>query len=163
MSAIHPMRRFECMGSSEGASLECEYEFLDSFAEVFEEQSLVGGEFSAIRDSFVSLAPRGLPFRDRIEIYWKAVASSGLLRGREKDNLDAHAARVAGVVTRHRGLDAADEACEMLGSVAIAALQRAVDEGLDSRGRMGLGESIEATFRQVRSIVCARRPAVRTR
>lgn len=107
-----------------------EYEFIRSFAHVYQSQPPSVGELEAIRDSFVMLAPRVARLRKRIELYQKAVASSMVLRGREQANREDHAATIAAAVAGRRGLARPDAACELLAAIAVLVLQRAIDRWL---------------------------------
>ena len=96
--------------------------------------------------SFVLLAPGAARLRKRIELYQKAVTSSIVLRGREQANRDDHAATVAAAIAVRRGLAYPDPGCELLGTVAVVVLQRAIDRWLAGPARGDLAAAITNEF-----------------
>jgi len=151
---VSPRTVFRYFPTKESVLFFGEYEFIRSFAGVYQSQSLTLSEVDAIRNSFVVLAPGVARLRRRIELYQKAVASSAALRGREQANHDEHIATIARAIAGRRGLALPDGACDLLAAVSVVVLQRAVDTWLAGPVRADLGDAIANEFTHLRAVVC---------
>jgi len=154
-AGVSPRTFFRYFPTKESVLFFGEYEFVESFAGVYQDQPVGLSEVEAVGASFVLLAPGVARLRKRIALYQKAVASSAALRGREQDNHDAHAATVARAIAARRGLAIPDAGCELLGAVAVLVLQRAIDAWLAGPPRADLADTIASEFALLGEVVAA--------
>ncbi len=145
-AGVSPRTFFRYFPTKESVLFFGEYEFIRSFAGVYQSQPPSVAELAAIRDSFALLAPGAARLRKRIELYQKAVASSIVLRGREQANREDHAATVAAAIAARRGLTHPDAECDLLAAVAVLVLQRAIDRWLAGPARGDLAVAITNEF-----------------
>jgi len=153
-AGVSPRTFFRYFPTKESVLFFGEYEFIRSFAGVLQCQPPTVSDLDAMRASFVLLAPGAARLRKRIERYRKAVGSSLVLRGREQANHDDHAATVAAAIAARRGLAYPDPACELLGTIAVIVLQRAIDRWLAGPARGDLGAAITDEFSLLADAVC---------
>lgn len=152
-AGVSPRTFFRYFPTKESVLFFGEYEFIRSFAGVYQSQPPAVGELVAMRDSFALLAPGVARLRKRIELYQKAVASSLVLRGREQANREDHAATVAAAIAVRRGLAHPDAGCDLLGTVAVVVLQRAIDRWLAGPARGDLAAAITDEFTLLAEVV----------
>jgi hypothetical protein len=110
-------------------------------------------ELDAMSASFVVLVPGVARLRERIKLYEKAIASSLLLRGREQVAQEDNIASMAAAVAQRRGLRRPDNDCELLASLGLLVMRRALEAWLQGPARADLGEHIIAGFEQLSRVV----------
>ena len=152
-AGVSPRTFFRYFPTKESVLFFGEYDFIRSFAGVYQSRPPAVGELAAMRDSFALLAPGVARLRKRIELYQKAVASSLVLRGREQANRDDHAATVAAAIAARRGLALPDAGCDLLGAVAVLVLQRAIDRWLAGPARGDLAAAITDEFTLLADVI----------
>lgn len=102
------------------------YDFIQGFREVYLAQPTSVSDLDAMTESFASLAIGLKRIRRRVSLYQKAVATSVVLRGQERQDQDGNAQIVAMAVAERRGLPTPDAAAEVLAGVGLLLLDRAV-------------------------------------
>jgi AcrR family transcriptional regulator len=103
-------------------------------------------DLEVLRSCFVELASHIAGLRQRVKLYEKAVASSPLLRGRERDG-DAAAARVvAAALARRRGKSTPDPDVELIAALGFLMMRRATRAWLRGPAGADLGAMIAAEF-----------------
>jgi AcrR family transcriptional regulator len=153
-AGVSPRTFFRYFATKESVLFFGEFEFIGSFAGVYQSQPPALSDIDAVRASFVVLAPGVARLRKRIRLYRRAIASSAVLVGREQANRDAHAITVARAIAARRGLARPDAACELLGVVAVLALQRAIDDWVDGPAQADLADSVANVFALLHEVVC---------
>ena len=158
-AGVSPRTFFRYFPTKETVLFFGEYEFIRSFAGVYQSQSSALSEIDAVCNSFVVLAPGVARLRKRIELYQKAVASSPVLRGREQAHHEEHATTISRAIAGRRGFARPDAASDLLAILSVVVLQRAIDRWLAGPARADLGTAITAEFALLRDVVCLRHSA----
>jgi len=153
-AGVSPRTFFRYFPTKESVLFFGEYEFVESFAGVYQSRPPALSEIEAIRTSFVLLAPGVARLRKRIKRFRKAVASSVVLRGREQANHDEHAATIAKAIAARRGQPRPDPGCDLLAVIAVIVLERAVDAWLRGPARADLADAITHEFALLGTVVC---------
>ncbi len=153
-AGVSPRTFFRYFATKESVLFFGEYEFVRSFAGVYQSQPPTSSEVEAACASFILLAPGVARLRKRITLYQKAVASSTVLRGREQANQAEHIATISAAIADRRGLPHPEAACDLLATIAMAVLQRAIDNWLGGPARAQLGDAISAEFALLVEVVC---------
>ncbi len=154
-AGVSPRTFFRYFPTKDSVLFFGEYGFVRSFAGVYRSQPPNLSEIDAICGAFVVLAPGVALLRKSIELYFEAVASSPLLRGREQANQEEHAGTIARAIANRRGFLVPDDACDILASIAVVVLERALRLWLAGPARGDLGEAIKTEFARLRTVVCS--------
>lgn len=153
-AGVSPRTFFRYFVTKESVLFFGEDDYVRSLVEVYVAQPAALNEMEAMRASFVTLAPRIIRIRERVNSYEKAVAASAVLRGRAQDSYDANVAAVAGAIARRRGLAQPDESCELLAAVGNLCLRRATAHWLRDH-TCDLEKRITAEFTNLTRLVCS--------
>jgi AcrR family transcriptional regulator len=152
-AGVSPRTFFRYFPTKESVLFFGEYDFIRSFTGLYLSQPESMSEFDAICASFATLAPGVGRLRDRIKLYYRAIASSPALRGRERLSHEENVVTVAGAIAERRGLLRPDSSCELLAAVGLVVLEHAMSRWVAGPVRPGLGEVIEAEFETLRDLV----------
>jgi AcrR family transcriptional regulator len=143
---------FRYFPTKESVLFSGEYDFIHAFSGVYLAQDEALSDYEAMASSFALLAPGLKRIRKRIAQYHLAVASSPLLLGRERSNHRANADTIAKVIARRRHLPSPDDECQLLASVGMLLLERAVAQWLAAPNR-GLDDLIREEFAALRAVL----------
>jgi AcrR family transcriptional regulator len=152
-AGVSPRTFFRYFPTKESVLFFGEYDFIRSFAQVYLAQPPELGELEAMKVAFVTLVPGVAPFRERIKLYEKAIASSLFLRGREHLAQEDNIATMAAAVARRRGQRRSDDDSEMLASLGYLVMRRSLEGWLKGPARADLGDRIVAGFDQLARLV----------
>jgi AcrR family transcriptional regulator len=158
-AGVSPRTFFRYFPTKEAVLFFGEYEFIRSFAAVYQSQPTGLPELEAVCASFVLLAPGIARLRERIKLYQRAVASSAVLRGREQANHESHASTIALAIAGRRELGRPDAASDVLAEVSVVVLQRAIDKWVAGPARADLARAITSEFALLAEVV---RPSARS-
>jgi AcrR family transcriptional regulator len=145
-AGVSPRTFFRYFPTKESVLFFGEYDFIRSFTGLYLAQPDTVSEIDAIRTCFVTLAPGVARLRNRIGLYRQAVASSLMLRGRERKIHEENVETVARAIAERRGLTAADESCELLAAISLLVLERTMTRWLNGPVRTAFAGVIEAEF-----------------
>jgi AcrR family transcriptional regulator len=109
-------------------------------------------DLDVLQECFVELATHIADLRRRVKLYEKAVASSPLLRGRERDSDAANTRVVAAALARRRGATKPDADLELVASLGFLMMRRAMKAWLRGPASGSLGAAIDAEFDRLRRI-----------
>ncbi|BBY02485.1 TetR family transcriptional regulator [Mycobacterium seoulense] len=142
-AGVSPRTFFRYFPTKESVLFSGEFDFIRAFGGVYLAQPDSISDFQAMEHSFALLAPALKRIRTRISQYYDAIASSAVLLGREQQNHTANIDVIAKIVAERRGLPAPNEECELLASVGMLLLTRAINRWLNTRG-----QAVEDLIRQ---------------
>lgn len=134
-AGVSPRTFFRYFPTKESVLFFGEYDFIDAVSGVYLAQPEEVSDFEAMANSFALLAPGLKRIRKRIAQYHEAVASSLVLLGRERRNHEANAETVAKVIADRRRLPSPDSECELLASIGMLLVERALNQWLAAPGR----------------------------
>lgn len=134
-AGVSPRTFFRYFPTKESVLFFGEYDFIDAVSGVYVAQPEELSDFEALANSFALLAPGLKRIRKRIAQYHEAVASSLVLLGRERRNHEANAETVAKVIADRRRLPSPDSECELLASIGMLLVERALNQWLTAPGR----------------------------
>jgi AcrR family transcriptional regulator len=157
-AGVSPRTFFRYFPTKESVLFFGEYGFIKSFTGLYLAQPETMTEVDAMRASFVTLASGVGRLRRRIKLYLQAVASSPTLLGHERQNHEENRQTVARAIAQRRGLPDTDARCELLASVGVLLLERAMERWLSGPARAGLAEALEAEFATLGEVVGVHRP-----
>ena len=143
---------FRYFPTKESVLFSGEYDFIHAFSGVYLAQDESLSDYEAMASSFALLAPGLKRIRRRIAQYHEAVASSPVLLGRERSNHRENAEIVAKVVARRRHLPFPDDECQLLASIGMLLLERAIGRWLSAPNR-GLDDLIRHEFAALRAVL----------
>jgi AcrR family transcriptional regulator len=143
---------FRYFPTKESVLFSGEYDFIHAFSGVYLAQDESLSDYEAMASSFALLAPGLKRIRKRIAQYHEAVDSSPLLLGRERSNHRANAETIAKVIARRRYLASPDDECQLLASLGMLLLERAVNQWLVAQNR-GLDDLIRQEFAALRAVL----------
>jgi AcrR family transcriptional regulator len=152
-AGVSPRTFFRYFPTKESVLFFGEYSFIKSFTGLYLAQPETMTEVHAMCASFVALAPSVGRLRQQIKVYHQAVASSPTLLGRERQNHQENRQTVAHAIAQRRGLPDSDASCELLASVGVLLLERAMDRWLSGPARAGIGEALQAEFATLGEVV----------
>jgi AcrR family transcriptional regulator len=152
VAGVSPRTFFRYFPTKESVLFFGEYDFVRSFAGLYLAQGPDVGDLTAMRTTFVTLAPGLTRLRGRIRLYLQAVASSPTLAGREQANHRENAATIARAIATRRGLEIVDEDATLMAEVGMLALQRAILRW-SGDGRSTLAELLEEQFDRLESLL----------
>jgi AcrR family transcriptional regulator len=118
-AGVSPRTFFRYFPTKESVLFVGEYGWFQSFTKHFLAQPDELGDLEAIRQTLIELAPGLAKIRKALVLYEKAVASSVTLRGGVHDRQHDDIAAIAAAIATRRGLDAADDGCTTLATVAL--------------------------------------------
>ena len=110
------------------------------------------GDLAALAAVLIDIAPRIVPLKQRIRLYYKAVESSTALLGQHARANATHNAALAVALAARRGLARPDESCHLAAAVATATIGRTFRLWLASR--RDLAELIKDSFASLRALAC---------
>lgn len=148
-AGVSPRTFFRYFPTKESVLFFGEYDFIRSFTSVYLAQPGELTELEAMSTAFVLLAAGVARLRQRIKLYEKAIASSLLLRGREYVAQEDNVAAIAAAVAQRRGQRRPDDDCDMLASLGLLVMRKALDRWLQGPARADLGQYISAGFEQL--------------
>lgn len=134
-AGVSPRTFFRYFPTKESVLFFGEYDFIDAVSGVYLAQPEELSDFEAMANSFALLAPGLKRIRKRIAQYHEAVASSLVLLGRERRNHEANAETVAKVIAERRRLPSPDSECQLLASIGMLLVERALNQWLAAPGR----------------------------
>jgi AcrR family transcriptional regulator len=134
-AGVSPRTFFRYFPTKESVLFFGEYDFIDAVSGVYLAQPEGVSDFEAMANSFALLAPGLKRIRKRIAQYHEAVASSLVLLGRERRNHQANAETVAKVIAERRHLPRPDDECQLLASIGMLLVERALNQWLAAPGR----------------------------
>jgi len=134
-AGVSPRTFFRYFPTKESVLFFGEYDFIDAVSGVYLAQPEELSDFEAMANSFALLAPGLKRIRKRIAQYHEAVASSLVLLGRERKNHAANAETVAKVIAERRRLPSPDSECQLLASIGMLLVERALNQWLEAPGR----------------------------
>jgi AcrR family transcriptional regulator len=135
IAGVSPRTFFRYFPTKESVLFFGEYDFIDAVSGVYLAQPEGMSDFEAMANSFALLAPGLKRIRKRIAQYHEAVASSLVLLGRERRNHQANAETVAKVIAERRHLPKPDDECQLLASIGMLLVERALNQWLATPGR----------------------------
>jgi len=144
-AGVSPRTFFRYFPTKETVVFSGQFDFIASFSGVYLAQDETLSDYEAMAESFALLAPGLKRIRHRIAQYHDAIASSLVLRGRERQNHIDNAETIAEVIARRRGIKTPDRECRLLATVGMMLLERAVERWLAARG-LGLDDIIREEF-----------------
>ncbi|MDV3132842.1 TetR family transcriptional regulator [Mycobacterium sp. 29Ha] len=151
-AGVSPRTFFRYFPTKESVLFFGEYDFIDAVSGVYLAQPDELSDYEAMVNSFALLAPGLKRIRRRIAQYHEAVASSLVLIGRERKNHEANAETVAKVIAARRRLPSPDSECQLLASVGMLLVERALNQWLSTPNR-GLDDLIRQEFAALPSVL----------
>jgi AcrR family transcriptional regulator len=151
-AGVSPRTFFRYFPTKESVLFFGEYDFIDAVSGVYLAQPDELSDYEAMVNSFALLAPGLKRIRRRIAQYHEAVASSLVLLGRERKNHEANAETVAKVIAARRRLPSPDSECQLLASVGMLLVERALNQWLSTPNR-GLDDLIRQEFAALPSVL----------
>jgi AcrR family transcriptional regulator len=145
-AGVSPRTFFRYFATKESVVFFGEYDFVRSFADVYLSQPEDLSELAAMAAAFGLLAPGVTRLRARVSLYRRAVASSTLLRGREREVDDENAATVAQAIATRRRLAAPDRSCELQAHLGMTVLRLSLNHWLDDPPGTDIAQLISANF-----------------
>jgi AcrR family transcriptional regulator len=107
-------------------------EFFDLLVTAYLQQPQAGTDLELITRTIVDLAPRLEQISDRIARYFRAIASSIALRGRDRDERVAAATTLSNAVARRHGRQEPSADDDLLGTIVVLLLEHALTQWLAS-------------------------------
>lgn len=150
-AGVSPRTFFRYFPTKESVVFFGEYDFVRSFADVYLSQPPEMSPLAAMAAAFASLAPRVDRLRARIGLYQRAVASSAVLRGREREVDDENGAIVAAAIAARRGLATPDRACQLEAHVGMAVLRFSLKQWLGEPASLAVADEIAGDFARLGS------------
>jgi AcrR family transcriptional regulator len=150
---VSPRTFFRYFPTKESVLLHGEADFVQSFSSLFHAQLDTMSDLDAMQSSFVTLAPSVARLRDRIKLYRKAVASSPTLRGREYSGHEANISIIARAIADRRSMLTPDADCELLATIGLLVLDRAMTRWLNGPARSSLADAIVAEFDRLAKVL----------
>lgn len=144
-AGVSPRTFFRYFPTKESVLFSGRFDFIESVSGVYLAQDEMLSDYEALAESFALLAPGLKRIRHRIAQYREAIASSSVLRGRERQNHTDNAKTVATAIAQRRRLRIPDGDCGLLAAVSLLLLERALEQWLAAPGR-GLDDLIRAEF-----------------
>ena len=141
-AGVSPRTFFRYFPTKESVLFVGEYGWFQSFTEQFLAQPKSLSDIEAVRATLLALAPRLVPGRQALNLYFKAVASSPTLRGGVLDRQQEDIRTLAAAVATRRGLAEADEGCALLAQVVLVTYRRAITRWLAGKAGVEPGEVI---------------------
>jgi AcrR family transcriptional regulator len=157
-AGVSPRTFFRYFPTKERVVFFGEYDFVRSFAVGYLAQPPDMSSITAMAEAFVLLAPSLGRLRGRIRLYQRAVASSTVLRGREREVDDENAATVAMAVAARRGLAEPDRTCELEAHVGMATLRFSLNRWLDGPPNGDLAKHIAGDFGRLAAFAASPNP-----
>ncbi len=154
-AGVSPRTFFRYFPTKESVVFFGEYDFVRSFAGVYLAQPPEMSSSAAMSAAFVVLAPRVERLRNRIHLYQRAVASSSVLRGREREVDDENVAIIAGAVAARRGLAEPDRSCELEAYVGMTVLRFSLKRWLEAAVVDDVAGHIAEDFARLADLVVA--------
>ncbi|MDV3124610.1 TetR family transcriptional regulator [Mycobacterium sp. 21AC1] len=151
-AGVSPRTFFRYFPTKESVLFFGEYDFIDAVSGVYLAQPEEVSDFEAMANSFALLAPGLKRIRKRIAQYHEAVASSLVLLGRERRNHEANAETVAKVIADRRRLPSPDSECELLASIGMLLVERALNQWLAVPGHT-LDDLIRQEFAALQAVL----------
>jgi AcrR family transcriptional regulator len=145
-AGVSPRTFFRYFATKESVVFFGEYDFVRSFADAYLAQPSAMGDADAMSAAFVLLSPGVARLRSRIRLYQRAVASSTVLRGREREVDDENVAIIAAAIAARRGLTQPDRSCDLLAYVGMTVFRFSLSRWLDAPGGADIGEHIAGDF-----------------
>jgi AcrR family transcriptional regulator len=146
MAGVSPRTFFRYFRTKESVLFFGEDDFALLVAAELERVPISVNDVDALERCLVSLAARITALRRRVKLYQKAVSSSALLRGRERDSDEANARVVAAALARRRHKTRPDRAMELIAALSFLLMRRATEAWLRGPIRSDLGAAISAEF-----------------
>lgn len=162
-AGVSPRTFFRYFPTKESVLFVGEYGWFQSFTKQFLAQPEELGDFEAIRQTLITLAPGLAKIRKALLLYEKAVASSVTLRGGVHDRQQDDIATIADAIATRRGLGAADDGCTILATVALTTYRNALMKWLDGPQTVNPGDAISAALDIVVAELGLARPPARRR
>jgi AcrR family transcriptional regulator len=143
-AGVSPRTFFRYFPTKESVLFVGEFGWFQSFTERFLAQPASLSDLEAIRATLVTLAPRLVPGRRALNLYFRAVASSATLRGGVQDRQQEDIRTLADAIATRRGLSKADEGCSLLAHVVLVVHRRALTGWLDGKASVEPGKVIDS-------------------
>jgi AcrR family transcriptional regulator len=158
-AGVSPRTFFRYFPTKESVLFFGEYDFARLFAGALIAQEPDLSDYEAICRTLVVLAPRIDLIRERVRLHDSAIASSILLKGRERMVLEDNIKVMAEAVADRRRLRRPDDSCEVIASLSALAFRRAVTIWATSPPRRRLAEFIPVEFEKLADAIDdARKP-----
>src|SRR4051794_18617666 len=154
-AGVSPRTFFRYFPTKERVVFFGEYDFIRSFADGYLAQPPEMSSLEAMSAAFVLLAPRVSGLRGRIRLYQRAVASSAVLRGREREVDDENVATMASAIAARRGLGEPDSSCQIEAHVGMTVFRLSLRRWLNAPAGAELAAYIAADFDRLESFASA--------
>ena len=151
-AGFSPRTFFRYFPTKESVLFSGEYDFVNAFSGVYLAQDDSLSDYEAMAEAFALLAPGLKRIRKRITQYHDAISSSSFLLGRERRNHEANAEIVARVIATRRGVASPDHECQLLASIGMLLIERALNQWLAAPGRV-LEDLIRQEFAAVPALL----------
>jgi hypothetical protein len=102
--------------------------------------------------AFAAKADRIEPIRGRISLYFAAIASSGVLRGRHAEQHETSRRQLSEAVAGRRGRARPDAACELVAELALLVLERSVQRWAGGPGGRSLPAALARELKLLRTV-----------
>jgi AcrR family transcriptional regulator len=145
-AGVSPRTFFRYFPTKESVLFVGELGWFQSFTERFLAQPESLSDIEAIRATLLAVAPRLVPGRPALGLYFRAVASSATLRGGVQDRQQEDIRTLADAVATRRGLASVDEGCSLLAHMVLVVHRRALTRWLAGRANVDPGKVIDTEF-----------------
>jgi len=156
-AGVSPRTFFRYFPTKERVLFFGEYDFIRSFADGYLAQPAEMSSLEAMSAAFALLAPRVNRLRGRIRLYQRAVASSAVLRGREREVDDENVLTMAVAIATRRGLDEPDRSCDLEAHVGMATFRFSMRRWLDAPSGSELAPHLAEDFARLATFSAAPR------
>lgn len=131
-AGISPRTFFRYFESKERVLFFGREEFFEVLVATYLTRPDEGSDLELISRTFVDLAPRLEQIAERISRYFRAIASSLALRGRDRDDRLAAAHTLSNAVAHHHGRTTPNADDDLLGAIVVLLVDRALTQWLAS-------------------------------
>lgn len=129
---ISPRTFFRYFESKERVLFFGREEFFEVLVTAYLARADEGSDLELVTRTFVDLAPRLEHIAERISRYFRAIASSLALRGRDRDDRVAAARTLSNAVAHRHGRSAPTREDDLLGAIVVLLVDRALTQWLAS-------------------------------
>lgn len=145
-AGVSPRTFFRYFPTKESVLFVGEYGLLQSMTKQFLDQPDSLSDLEALRDTFLSVAPRFATGRRSFLLYERAIASSVTLRGRVQEHIQQDVQTLATAVAQRRCLDEPDEGCGLLAAIMLVTYRRALTRWREGPANGNLSKVIANEF-----------------
>ena len=137
-AGISPRTFFRYFESKERVLFFGREEFFEVLVTTYLTRADEGSDLDLISRTFADLAPHLEQIAERISLYFRAIASSLALRGRDRDDRVAAARTLSNAVARRHGRSRPNLDDDLLGAIVVLLVDRALTQWLASGARKRL-------------------------